>query len=102
MKPVKLAIVGMGMIGRRHLDAIKKTNAAKRLVSYLYEEDAYVSFLHMAPGGMNPVIRSVARSSKFMNDPKGIFKHYGKDKMYEIIAGLDNLQKFEIVEVLGM
>ena len=79
-------------------DDVKKTNAAKRLVSYLYEEDAYVSFLHMAPGGMNPVIRSVARSSKFMNDPKGIFKHYGKDKMYEIIAGLDNLQKFEIVE----
>ena len=29
MKPVKLAIVGMGMIGRRHLDAIKKSNAAK-------------------------------------------------------------------------
>ena len=52
-------------------DDVKKTNAAKRLVSYLYEEDAYVSFLHMAPGGMNPVIRSVARSSKFMNDPKG-------------------------------
>ena len=75
-----------------------KTNAAKRLVSYLYEEDAYVTFLHMAPGGMNPVLRSIARSSKFMNDPKGIFKHYGKEKMYEIIEGLDNLQKFEIVE----
>ena len=29
MKPVKLAIVGMGMIGRRHLDAIKKSNVAK-------------------------------------------------------------------------
>ncbi len=29
MRPVKLAIVGMGMIGRRHLDAIKKSNAAK-------------------------------------------------------------------------
>ena len=75
-----------------------KTAAAKRLVSFMYEEDAYVTFLHMAPGGMNPVLRSIARSDKFMNDPKGIFQHYGKDKMYEIIAGLDNLQKFEIVD----
>ena len=33
-----------------------------------------------------------------MRDPKGIFKHYGKEKISQIIGGLDHLQKFEIVE----
>lgn len=75
-----------------------KSKAAKRLMNYLFEEDAYVTFLHMAPGGMNPVIRSIAQSEAFMNDPKNIFKRYGKDKIFEIISALDNLQKFEIVE----
>ncbi|MBT3213343.1 MAG: extracellular solute-binding protein [Candidatus Marinimicrobia bacterium] len=85
-------------LGITKAKSASKTSAAKRLVRFMYEEDAYVTFLHMAPGGMNPVLRSMAQSDKFMNDPKGIFKHYGKDKISEIIGGLDHLQKFEIVE----
>ena len=85
-------------LGITKSDDSSKTEAAKKLVRFLYEEDSYVSFLHMAPGGMNPVLRSMAKSDKFMRDPKGIFKHYGKEKISQIIGGLDHLQKFEIVE----
>ena len=51
----------------------------------------------MAPGGMNPVLKEIATNSLFQNDPKGIFKHYGSDKMAEIIQGLNSLETFSIV-----
>jgi len=75
-----------------------KTAAAGMLLDYLFTEDAYVSYVHMAPGGMNPVLKEVAESEKFLNDPKGIYKRYGKDKLAEIISGLENIQRFGIVD----
>ncbi|MCG8573212.1 MAG: extracellular solute-binding protein, partial [Spirochaetes bacterium] len=75
-----------------------KTEAAKKLLRYLYTPNAYITFLHMAPGGMNPVIKEIATNDRFQNDPKGIFKNYGKEKMAEIIAGLDKIETFSIVE----
>ncbi len=75
-----------------------KTAAAKNFLRYLYTPNAYITFLHMAPGGMNPVLKEIAVNERFQNDPKGIFKNYGKEKMAEIIAGLDNIETFSIVE----
>ena len=79
-------------------DDAAKTAGAKKFIEFMYTEDAYVSFLHMAVGGMNPVLREISASEKFMEDPKGIFKRYGKQKMGEIISGLENIQRFGIVE----
>ena len=47
---------------------------------------------------MNPVLKEIAVNQRFQNDPKGIFNHYGKEKMAEIIAGLDSIETFGIVE----
>ncbi len=74
------------------------TTAAEKFVKYLFTEDAYVTFLHMAPGGMNPVLKKIAQSDKFMDDPKGIFKRYGKQKIQSIIAGLEDIMRFGIVD----
>ena len=71
--------------------------AAEKFIKYMYSEDAYVTFLHMAPGGMNPVLKKIAASDKFMDDPKGIFKKYGKEKIESIIAGLEDIKRFGIV-----
>ena len=79
-------------------DDAAKTAGAKKFIEFMYTEDAYVSFLHMAVGGMNPVLKEISGSEKFMEDPKGIFKRYGKQKMGEIISGLENIQRFGIVE----
>ncbi len=73
------------------------TAAAAKFINYLYTQNAYITFLHMAPGGMNPVLKSIATNPLFQNDPKGIFKHYGPDKMAEIIQGLNNIETFSIV-----
>lgn len=74
------------------------TKAASKFVEYLYTQNAYITWLHMAPGGMNPMIRGIAENARFQNDPKGIFKNYGPEKMAEIIDGLNNIQSFGIVE----
>lgn len=73
------------------------TAAAANFVNYLYTENAYITFLHMAPGGMNPMIKGIADNARFQNDPSGIFKKYGPQKMKEIADGLNNVKTFGIV-----
>ncbi|OQX28670.1 MAG: sugar ABC transporter substrate-binding protein [Spirochaeta sp. LUC14_002_19_P3] len=75
-----------------------KTAAAEKFIRYLFSPNAYITFLHMAPGGMNPVIREIASDPRFQADPKKIFVNYGPDKMAEIINGLDSIKTFGIVE----
>ncbi len=74
------------------------TKAAEKFIQYLYTQNAYITFLHMAPGGMNPMLKEISTNPRFQNDPKGIFKHYGPEKMAEIIDGLDKIETFSIVE----
>jgi multiple sugar transport system substrate-binding protein len=88
-------VVGMGLYKK---DDPAQTAAASRFLEYLYTEDAYVTFLHMAPGGMNPMLKEIAASEKFLDDPKGIYKRYGKEKIAEITSGLQNIMQFGIVE----
>ena len=64
----------------------------------MYEPSSYITFLHMAPGGMNPMLRDIAGMPEYLNDPKGVFNRYGREKIEEIIAGLDNIGSFTIVD----
>ena len=75
-----------------------KTKAAADFVNYLCTQNAYITYLHMAPGGMNPVLRGIAENERFQNDPQGIFKRYGAEKMVEIIEGLNSIETFSIVD----
>jgi multiple sugar transport system substrate-binding protein len=75
-----------------------KTAAAQKFLQYLFTPNAYVTFLHMAPGGMNPVLPEVTSNPRFLNDPKGVYSHYGPEKLAEIIGGLESIQSFGIVE----
>lgn len=88
------AIVALGLVNQGNM---VKNDAARRLVAFLYEPNSYITFLHMAPGGMNPMLRDIARMPEYLNDPKGIFKRYGREKIEEIISGLDNIGSFTIV-----
>jgi multiple sugar transport system substrate-binding protein len=75
-----------------------KDRAAQKLAAFLYEPAAYITFLHMSPGGMNPMLRDIPGNPEYLNDPKGIFKRYGRNKIEEIITGLDHMGSFTIVE----
>lgn len=74
------------------------TSAAAKFLRYLYTQNAYITFLHMAPGGMNPTLKEIATNPRFQNDPKGIFANYGPEKMAEIISGMNEIQTFSIVD----
>ena len=89
------AIVGLGLVNQKSKD---KNEAARKLVEFLYEPTSYITFLHMAPGGMNPMLRDIAGKSEYLNDPKGVFNRYGRKKFEEIISGLDNIGSFTIVK----
>lgn len=79
-------------------DDKRVTDAASKFVEYLFTPNAYITWLHMAPGGMNPMLHGIAENVRFQNDPKGIFKNYGPEKMAEIIDGLNNIESFGIVD----
>lgn len=97
----KLQPAGFGVVvslGFFNQDDPANTEAAQKFVEFLYTDDGYITYLHMAPGGMYPVLKKIADSEKFLNDPKGIYKRYGKAKMAEIVSGLENLMRFDVVE----
>ncbi len=87
---VALALVDQG--------SKEKNSAGQKLVTFMYDPPSYITFLHMAPGGMNPMLRDIAGMPEYLNDPKGVFKRYGREKIEEIIAGLDNIGSFTIVD----
>ncbi|MEH0739933.1 extracellular solute-binding protein [Vibrio cholerae] len=72
--------------------------ATKAFVEYMNEKDQVVAYSHMAPGGHLPMLRDIAETDDFLNDPKGIFNRYGKESIKEIIAGFDNIKDFSIVD----
>ncbi len=88
-------IVTLGIINQPDAAA---ADAAVDFARYLYTPNAYITFLHMAPGGMNPVLKGIASNERFQNDPQGIFKHYGADKMSEINTGMNDIVTFSIVD----
>ena len=75
-----------------------KSQAAKQFASFLMETDNYITFLHMAPGGMLPMREGIADTAEFLDDPKGIYSKYGKDKLNEIISGFQSIKTFNIVD----
>ena len=72
--------------------------AAKRFLAFLYDPPHYVAWLHMAPGGMLPVLRDVATSDRFLADPSGIFRRYGRCKIRNTIGGLSSIDSFSLVD----
>ena len=89
------SIVALGIIKK---ESKEEKAAVKKLVEFMYEPFSYITFLHMAPGGMNPVIRDIASMPEYLNDPKGIFKRYGLEKVKAIVEGLDSIGSFTSVE----
>ncbi len=88
-------LIGLGSIN--HKESSKNT-AAQKVVEYLYEPSSYIAFLHISPRGMNPVIKDIANNPDYLNDPKGIFNKYGKEKIKEIISGLENIGSFTTID----
>ncbi len=68
------SISGLGLTGTGD-DAERL--AARSLALFLFRRDAYIAWLHMAPGGMLPVVDGVMSDQAFMRDRLGVFRAFG-------------------------
>lgn len=74
--------------------AYRVYRAREEFLRFLYAPHVYISWLHMAPGGMLPVFRDIAGQNAFMRDLTGVFRRYGRPKMHDIIQGLETIRNF--------
>lgn len=79
-------------------DDVEDVKAAQDLIKFFLEEENLVAWAHTALGGANPAYKAVAGSDAYLNDPVGLFERYGKEKITEIIGGMENVAKFSQVE----
>ncbi|MHA2939027.1 ABC transporter substrate-binding protein [Vibrio sp. RC27] len=75
-----------------------EVEATKSFVEYMNEKDQVVAYSHMAVGGHLPMLRDIAETDEFLEDPKGIFAQYGKESIKEIVAGFENIKNFSVVD----
>ncbi len=71
---------------------------AQDWILFLLEEENAVSWAHTALGGANPAVKAIAASDSFLDDPIGLFERYGKDKIIEIVSGMENVTKFSTTD----
>ncbi len=76
----------------------EQAQATAKFMEFLYEPASYISFLHMAPGGMNPMLKGIAEDPVYLNDPNGVFELYGPEKMTQIVSGFEDIRSFSVVE----
>jgi multiple sugar transport system substrate-binding protein len=88
-------LVGFSIMKNANKDELQAT---KQFIEYMNEKDQVVAYSHMAVGGHLPMLRDIAETDEFLNDPKGIFAQYGKESIKEIIAGFDNIKNFSVVD----
>jgi multiple sugar transport system substrate-binding protein len=65
--------------------------AQEKLVKFLFRPDVYTTWLHMSPGGMLPVRRSMLAADHFYRDTSGIFKSFGRQRVRDMISGIEQL-----------
>ena len=75
-----------------------EVDATKAFLAYMNEPEQVIAYSHMAPGGHLPMLRDIAETDEFLNDPKGIFQRYGKESIKEIVGGFDSIKNFSVVD----
>lgn len=84
-------VIGLGI-----LNSSTKKDLAVKFAEFLMTGNNYIYWLHMAPGGMNPTRRSIATDPNFLDNE--VLKRYGADKIANIIAALDNVERFDFYQ----
>ncbi len=73
----------------------EETEAAKKFVHFMLEDENNISWLHMAPGGLQPVLTSVSGSEDYISlDAIDQYAHLSDD----IAEAVENLQLFGTVD----
>ncbi|TIH12960.1 extracellular solute-binding protein [Marinifilum sp. JC120] len=76
----------------------KKQDAAVRFANFLYQEDAYITWLHMVPGGMLPMLKSVTSNPAFYRDAQGVFQKYSRKRVRKIVSSFNDIKSFSLID----
>jgi multiple sugar transport system substrate-binding protein len=68
--------------------------AAESFAEYALTGDQYVKWLHMAPGGMNPILKPTAQSDSYKDNE--VLNAWG-DTVEQISNGFENIERFGYV-----
>lgn len=82
------SLSGLGIF-RQEDPALRE--AQEELVRFLFQQDVYTTWLHMSPGGMLPVRPSMLDDDHFYRDKSGIFKSFGRQRVRDMISGIEQL-----------
>ncbi|MFZ5437016.1 MAG: ABC transporter substrate-binding protein [Bacillota bacterium] len=94
-RAVPASFGAISAFGITSTSAPEQVEACKKLIRFLMTKDNYIKFMHMSPGGFNPVLKSVAASPEYLEEP--VLKAWGET--YKTIAqGLDSIQTFALRE----
>lgn len=85
-------IVALNLFNSASESALK---TGKQYTEYLLTGDQYVKWLHMAPGGMNPVLKPTARSKAFKDNKT--LNEWGAT-VEEISKAFENIERFGYVD----
>ena len=86
-------IGGISILKSDNKTAVEGT---KKIIQFLFEKDSYIAYVHMVPGGMLPTLISISQDSDFFNDQKGVYASYGKEKIQNLVAGINSPKSFFI------
>lgn len=80
------------------LDTASDSNreAAKGFIEHVLTGQEYVDLLHMAPGGMNPVLKSTAESDAYRDNET--LQEWGQETLQNISGAFDNIERFGYVD----
>ncbi|WP_121743625.1 ABC transporter substrate-binding protein [Natronorubrum halophilum] len=80
------------------IDTVSDENreVAEAYVKHVLTGDQYIDFLHMAPGGMNPVLQSVAESEAYRDNET--LQEWGQETLSNISGAFDNIERFGYVD----
>ncbi|MDL5363168.1 ABC transporter substrate-binding protein [Halalkalicoccus sp. NIPERK01] len=69
---------------------------AEAFIEHVLTGDQYVDFLHMAPGGMNPVLQSTVESEAYRDNET--LQEWGQETLSNISGAFDNIERFGYVD----
>jgi len=78
-------------------DDPKRGEAIARLTRFLFQTDAYIAWLHMAPAALLPVMPEITSADAFFRDREGVLRHYGRPRMEQLLEGLKEIQTFGVI-----
>ncbi len=79
-------------LGLPMVEDAARRDAQDRFVEFLFRPDVYISWLHMAPGGMLPVLPEFIGDQTLYNDLTGVLRNYGQERLAGIVRGMEKIQ----------